>query len=384
MKRIYALLLSFTLSVPNVFADEQTSANQAKLAQQIQTLINEKALPGMVVQVKRGKNLVFNQAIGYADIENQTPMSLQQPFRWFSMSKPVTALALLKTIQDNGFALDATIQDMYPNFDVDTAVPITSLLTHTSGFGYGGAWDSFSGWLYWLLGPLERADSLPELMSKLDGIPLLSEPGSEFRYSMSSDVQGAIIQRVNQQNLARYLDEKLFHPLNMRNTAFVTKNQHNSNLATFYRYDGEAKHSVLVNDPTEWDKQVLSGGGGLYGTADDYMKFLDVLRYPQEYDDIVPVQLVERMKQNQLPAHIGAIPAQIYPDTGYGFGLGVKLNDEEYLSQGSYYWAGLAGTIFVVDPQQDLAIVVMTQLLGGRRLMEREMIPMIYQWLREQ
>lgn len=377
MKKIASLLFTLSLAVPFVSADETA------LAQKIQTLIDDKGLPGMVVKIKHGKNTIFHQALGYADIENKIPMRKEQKFRIFSMTKPVTALALLKSVHDNGFALTDTVQDLYPGFDLSTPIPLTSLLTHTSGFAYGGDWSSFTGWLYWLFAPLERAESLPQMMSKLDGIPLLSEPGETFRYSMSSDVQGAIIQHVNQQDLARYMSEKLFQPLAMPDTHFVTKYTDNSELAPFYRYDADKKQFTLVDDASEWDKKVISGGGGLASTAQDYMRFLDVLRFPQAYQELVPADLTSAITRNQLPQGISTIPAQIYPNTGYGFGVGVKLENEQYLHQGSYFWAGLGGTIFVVDPQQDLAIVVMSQMLGARRSVEDNMIPIIYQWFRE-
>ncbi len=370
--KLASILLSVQLAWNGAFA--------ADLKQELEAFVTEKNLPGMVVLVEHQNQTVFHEAIGYSDIENQVAMDKQQQFRWFSMSKPVTSLAMVRTLSENGHNLETPLKTLYPNFDRDDHIPLNTVMNHTAGFGYGGEWDSFTGWLYWMFGPLERAHSLPELMSKLDGIPLLSEPGAEFRYSMSSDVLGAVVQRVNGHRFERYMQEKIFAPLNMQNAGFITKGQAQGHLAPFYRYDRENKQSVLVDDPYEWDKYVYSGGGGMTGTAADYNQFLRVLRNPGEYGEIADPIMIRAIVSNQLPEHIQAIPERLYPDTGFGFGLGVKLKDSEYLSQGSYYWAGLAGTIFWVDPEKDLSVVVMTQLLGARKPMEKSMIPMITEW----
>lgn len=384
-------ILSFITLIAMLFTLCSASANTEveELKSQLQTLIKDKGIPGMVVLVEQNNAIVFHEGVGYSNIEQQTPMAKHQKFRWFSMSKPVTSLAMLKTLHDNGYDLDTELKTLYPNFDRDEQIPISTVLNHTAGFGYGGAWDSFTGWLYWLYGPLERASSLSELMSKLDGIPLLSEPGKEFRYSMSSDVLGAVIQKVNGHQFDRYMQDKIFTPLNMTSAGFITKeNTKNTtqsmpenDLAPFYRFDKETKRSVLVDDPMEWDKHVLSGGGGMTGTASDYNQFLRVLKNPQDYTDFIPETLLAAMVKNQLPEENAMIPEQIYANTGYGFGVGVTLDDEQYLSKNSYFWAGLAGTIFWVDPEENISVVVMTQLLGGRKSIEKYMIPMVYNWL---
>ncbi|MDF2178393.1 serine hydrolase [Aliiglaciecola sp. CAU 1673] len=372
-------LLSFAALLFPVLA---SAGDPARLQTQLSSFVTDKNLPGMVVMIDQGQQTLFHAAIGHADREKQIPMTPEQRFRWFSMSKPVTALAMLKSLRDNGKALQSTVQDLYPSFDLDTAIPVHNLLTHTAGLGYGGEWSSVSGWLYALLGPLERAGSLNEMMSKLDGIPLHDSPGTTWRYSMSSDVQGALIEQISGQRFERYMQERIFAPLEMNTTGFIYKGKADTSLAPIYRYDPDKKQSVVIGDPSEWDKSVAAGGSGMAGSAQDFMRFLRVLRFPEQYPQF-PQEWVQAMTHNQLPESIGAIPEAIYPNSGYGFGLGIKLQDEQYLSQGSYYWAGLAGSFFFVDPEKELAVVVMIQELGARKAMEKHLIPMIYQWLQE-
>lgn len=377
MKRQF--FTSLLMSIVLLAGKANAQANELKL--QLENLVAQKNIPGMVVIIEQEGQIIFDQAIGYSNIEQKTPMSKDQRFRWFSMSKPVTAVAMLKTLHDQGLDVDVPLKTLYPNFDRDEKIPVSTIMNHTAGFGYGGEWNSFTGWLYWMFGPLERANSLPELMSKLDGIPLMSDPGEEFRYSMSSDVLGAIIQKVNGQRFDKYMHEKIFTPLKMTSTGFITKGMTDKTLAPFYRYDRESKSSIRVEDPTEWDKHVFSGGGGMTGTASDYMHFLRVLTNPAAYESFVAEDKLKQVVVNQLPANQPAIPETIYPKTGYGYGVGVKLEDEKYLNKNSYYWAGLAGTIFWVDPEKKLTVVAMTQLLGGRKAMEKSLVPMVYDWL---
>ena len=277
--------------------------------------------------------------------------------------------------------MHSDIKTLYPNFDKSTEIAFHHLMTHTAGFGYGGEWGSLAGWMHWLLDPLDTSDSLSEMMSKLDGIPLHNEPGTAFKYGISSDVQGAVIAKANGKRPDAYMQESIFTPLGMGSVVFVRKGQEMVDLVPFYRFDKETKTSVLVEDATKWDRPVLAGGSGLTGTAEDFMKFLRVLREPQRYADILPPAMVKTMMQNQLSADVQHIPEFIYPNSGFGYGMAVSLKDGEYLPKGSVYWAGMGGTVFWHDPVNDVSVVVMIQQLGGRKLIEKYLVPMIYEWL---
>ncbi|MEO1253464.1 MAG: serine hydrolase, partial [Bacteroidota bacterium] len=164
----------------------------------------------------------------------------------------------------------------------------------------------------------------------------------------------------------------------MNNTGFVYKETDSKSLslAPFYRYDKDAGKSVLLDDEHEYDKKVASGGGGLYSTTSDYMKFLDRLMSDSSKT---------KLYVNQLPEEVTKIPEGIYPNSGYGYGVAVKLStDESYLPKGSFYWAGLGGTIFWVDPVNNIKVVAMMQMAGGRKSMEKKIIPLIYKAIQSQ
>jgi CubicO group peptidase (beta-lactamase class C family) len=356
--------------------------NATSLHKQLSEFIETKNIPGMVVVVKHKGEEVFHEAIGYANVNKREPIAKDHRFRWHSMAKPVTSIAFLKAIQDSGLSLEGTLlQDIYPAFNNHSPIPLKSIATHTAGFPYGGDWKSVAGWRYWWHAPLDESESLSEMMSTLTQLPLMNEPGEKWQYSMSQDIQGAIIEQLSGIRLDAYMKENIFMPLAMADTGFIQKGQKIDKLAPMHGYDRDEKKSFVLDEQDEWDKKVLAGGSGLYGTAEDFMNFLDLLRSPNQYSNVLAPKLVNEAIHNQLPENIPNIPEQIYTKSGYGYGLGVKLEDQDYLSKGSIYWAGKGGTLFWFDSSKDLAVVVMTQLEGARTSLERYLIPMVYNWV---
>lgn len=352
------------------------------LHQELAEFVETRSTPGMVVAVNHKGKEVFHQAIGYADFEKKEPITTEHRFKWYSMSKPITSIVFLKALEDNGLKVDtASLQDIYPAFNEHQRIPLKNVATHTAGFLYGGDWKSITGWRYWWHDPLEESETLTEMMSTLARIPLASEPGKEWQYSMSQDIQGAIIEELSEISLDSYMQKHVFDPLSMANTGFVQKGQVISKLAPMHNYDRDDKVSFVSKEQGDEDKQVLAGGSGLYGTAKDYMNFLEMLRSPDKYSSVLDPMLIAQAVKNQLPENISSIPESIYPNSGYGYGLGVKLENEEYLSAGSFYWAGKGGTLFWVDPSKELSVVVMIQLESARASLEKYLIPMIYKWI---
>jgi CubicO group peptidase (beta-lactamase class C family) len=353
-----------------------------KLATDIEQMLKQEHLPGMVLAVMHKNQLKIHSAFGFSDIENQVPMQKDNIFRLYSMTKPITALATLKLLAEKDIPLDTPLQQFYPKFTRQSAIPIDTLLTHTSGLSYGFKINRIAGWKY-LFSGIGNSASLTEFMDVLAELPLMSEPRVRWRYSFSSDVQGALIETLSESRLQEYFTQSILTPLHMTNTGFYVSESELPKVVPMYSNswfsDLPSKQS-FEQELTD-AKAVQSGGSGLLSTAADYMKFLQVLMYPTHYQHIIEPLWVEKMLTNQIAEDIQGVPERLYSNSGFGYGLGVKLVDERYLSQGSVYWAGKGGTVFWIDRKQDLAVVAMMQMEGGNRELEKKLLPMVYEWL---
>lgn len=375
LKKLAPIGVLFSVSLQSYATD---------LKQTLQSYVDDNNLPGVVLAVQHKGKMVFHDAVGYANIEAKEKMTTEHNFRWFSQSKAVTAYALLKAINDNDLTTQNTLQDFYPSFE-DGPTPLKYLLNHSAGFPYGGNWSSLKGWAWAILDPLERSDTLLEMMSSLDDLPVMFEPGTGWEYGVASDMQGAVIERIVKKPFEQYIAEHIFKPMGMETSGFVRKG-HNTDtpLLPMYRYDNEQSKAVLMEEQDEYDKPVFSGGSGMYGTAEDYVKFLQYILYPDTHRDFVDPALVEEMSTNQLPDQIERLPDGLYPDSGFGYGVAVQMTDGEHLPKGTLRWAGLGGTIFWVDPKNELVVVGMRQVLGGRKAMEKLLVPLVYEFIESQ
>ncbi len=366
-------------------------ATADSLSDRINAFVSEQKTPGLVLMIVKDGKVLRHEAFGVADLDTQLPMRTDAIFRFYSMSKPITAVALLQLIDQGKLRLDTHLHSILPVFAEQPPITMQQLLTHTAGFGYGGSFSSFTGLRYFWVNPMDQeGKTLAESMQALASLPPLHEPGTEWTYGMASDVQGAVIERVTGQPLPQYLAQQIFAPLGMTDTGFY---------ALPHQYERlTAQHDVFAipfvhkwfyrnEETTELTKQVpklVSGGGGLIGTVADYMKFAQWLLQEPDAPSLLSTTLREQMLQNQLPAIVGRLPEEVYSNSGYGFGLGVKLLDEPYLSQGSAYWAGKGGSLFWVDRKQNLAVVAAMPLTSAARGLEKRLVPWVYEWLREQ
>jgi CubicO group peptidase (beta-lactamase class C family) len=257
------------------------------------------------------------------------------------------------------------------------------LMTHTSGFSYGFKINRWAGWLY-LFSDIGESQTLTEFIGHLADLPLLSEPGERWRYSLSSDVQGALVEKLTGKKLSANMHSRLFSKLAMQDTSFYVEPERVNRLAPLYsnNWFGKVPNKKVNNDATHIEG-AESGGGGLVSTAEDYSKFIQLLMTPGAFPNIVRGEHVALMTSSQLPKEIPSIPERYYSNTGYSYGLGIKLKDEQYLSEGSFYWSGKGGTIFWADPKKALSVVVMMQYEGGNKILEKELIPMVYNWLEQ-
>lgn len=376
------------LLVSSLFAISCTSQSKQTddlagntLESKINQMLFSENLPGMVMLVRKNNKVIHHKAYGYADIEAKTPMTTDKLFRLYSMTKPVTALTTLQVLAEKNIALDEPLQTYFPEFEQQADIPLSTLMTHTSGFSYGFKINRWAGWLY-LFSDIGESQTLTEFIGHLADLPLLSEPGVRWRYSLSSDVQGALVEKLTGKKLSTNMHSRLFSKLAMNDTSFFVEPKHANRLAPLYsnNWFGRSPNKKADNDVTEAEG-AESGGSGLVSTAQDYSKFVQMLMTPEFYPDIVRSEHIALMTTSQLPKEIPTIPERYYTNSGYSYGMGIKLKDEKHLSEGSFYWAGKGGTIFWADPKKELSVVVMMQYQGGNKILEKELIPMVYNWL---
>lgn len=375
----------------NASSREQVSttslaAVNSDLSARINAYIAERRTPGIVVMIVKDRKVMLHEAYGYSDLERRRPLNRDDIFRLYSMSKPITAAAIMKLVEQGKLRLDTPLHAILPEFSGRTPITISQLLTHTAGFPYGGSWKSLTGWRYWLIDPLNDTNTLPQLATKLAALPTVRDPGTAWVYGMSSDLLGAVIEKVSGEPLPQFLQKTLFRPLAMRDTAFFVNTLQSDRLVPYYTYDTDNMAAKRSGDDMRFRRAptLASGGGGLVGNAGDYMRFVQMLLYPDAYSHVLTPALTLAIRTNQLPPAIPTIPQRVYSNSGFGFGLGVKLSDEQHLKKGSIYWAGKGGTVFWADPKQGLAVVAMMQLEDERSELEKRLVPWVDEWLRRQ
>jgi CubicO group peptidase (beta-lactamase class C family) len=371
-----------------------------RLAGAMAQLVDDQRLAGVTTAIARHGKLAFFGTFGQRDIEANAPMSPDAIFRIYSMTKPITGVALMILYEEGKFRLSDPVAKYIPEFaNLQVAVgprgtrvekanhPITirELMTHTAGFTYGSMSESVVDAMYLQKQVLAYDGTLRDMITRLASIPLRQQPGTAWRYSVAVDVQGYLVEVLSRQKLDVFLQKRLFEPLNMIDTGFYVPRDKANRLAQVYAYgkDGELIAPSTFDDSTQaggvpiraaevvarylQPPTFFSGGGGLVSTAADYLRFAQMLLNGGELDGIrilSPVT-VDLMRRNQLPREVKEI------SPGVGFGLDFAVIDDpvaaDGISRGEYYWSGAAGTWFWIDPVEDLVFVGMIQQFGDGR-----------------
>jgi CubicO group peptidase (beta-lactamase class C family) len=371
-----------------------------RLATAMEQLTDERRLAGITTAVARHGKLAFFGTFGQRDIEANAPMSPDAIFRIYSMSKPITGVALMILYEEGKFRLSDPVAKYIPEFanlqvaagpkgtrleKLDHPITVRELMTHTAGFTYGSTSPSPVDQMYLKKQVLAFDGTLRDMITRLAEIPLSHQPGTAWKYSVAVDVQGYLVEALSGQTLDAFLQKRLFEPLNMLDTGFYVPKEKANRLAQIYAYgsDGHLLPPSKFDDTTQAggvpirrDEVVarylapptfLSGGGGLVSTAADYLRFAQMLLNGGELDGIriLSPLTVDLMRRNQLPREVKEI------SPGVGFGLDVAVVDDpvaaDGISQGEYYWSGAAGTWFWIDPVEDLVFVGMIQQFGDQR-----------------
>jgi CubicO group peptidase (beta-lactamase class C family) len=358
----------------------------AKLDAALAELIAAGELAGVVTLVARHGKVVHRSEQGLKDIQTREPLAPDTIFRIYSMTKPVMGAAMM-ILHDRGlWSPDDPIAKHLPEFagvklldgSPSTAPTMRHLMTHTAGLTYGFDPKDPADAAYIAANPW-NSEGLAEMMRKLAACPLAYEPGTQWRYSIAMDVQGAILERLTGRTLPDFMREEIFAPLSMVDTDFFVPAEKMARLATLYRH---SKRRALVEmqplfgrDPARIPR-VPSGGGGLYSTADDYARFAQMLLNKGELDGvhILSAEAIALMTANHLSDELvaggyGIGQQQIRPGFGFGFNGAVFYDPVlagSKVGRGTYLWDGAAGTWFWIDPANDLLFVGMIQRLDDR------------------
>jgi CubicO group peptidase (beta-lactamase class C family) len=369
----------------------------ARVDAAIAGFIAEGQLAGAAILVARHGKLVHRAVLGLKDIARGEPLAEDTIYRIYSMTKPVTAVAMM-ILHDQGlWSPDDPIAKHLPEFAAvkgpDGAAPVHpptmgELMTHTAGFGYGiglGPHDPTDA--AYIEAGVWQADGLADFARRVAAIPLAYQPGATWRYSLSMDLQGAIIERLSGRSLPGFMRERIFAPLGMVDTDFFVPADKLPRLATLYHMYGVPAltvlgHPAFVRDPAVTPK-LPSGGGGLHSTLVDYARFAQMLLAGGELDgariispEAVRLMTANHLSQTILDAGVDAGMQRMRPGRGYGFN-GAVFHDPPLagspVGRGTYQWDGASGVWFWVDPEHDLIFVGMIQRMmqdGMPRLQE--------------
>jgi CubicO group peptidase (beta-lactamase class C family) len=377
--------------------------------------VDDGRLPGWLLLLSRHGKIVHLSTYGQRDLEASLPVELDTKFRIYSMTKPITSVAAMMLYEEGAFELKDQVKWYLPSFGrtrvyrggpsyrpetepVVEPMRIWHLLTHTAGLTYGFQYAHPVDAIYraagfeW--GTPEGVD-LAGCCELWAGLPLLFQPGSEWSYSVATDVLGRIIEVLSGQPLDRFLEERILEPLGMTDTAFRAGDDGKDRLAALYNLDPSTRKAVrnvagdALNPPA-----CLSGGAGLISTAADYHRFTQLLRRGGELDGtrLLGTRTLRYMTRNHLPggADLEAFGRSLFAETtfdGVGFGLGFAVVGDPVAnrvvsSPGEFNWGGAASTFFWVDPSEDITGLFLTQLLPSTALPLRSQLrQLVYQAL---
>jgi CubicO group peptidase (beta-lactamase class C family) len=377
--------------LPSIAPDRVGLATEplAEIDSLMQSYVSEGKLAGIVMLVARDGKVAHAGVYGKMDIDEGQPMRRDSLFRIYSMTKPITGAALMTLYDEGRFTLDDPVSKYLPGFDklkvfaskdgdtikvtdIKRPVTIRDLMCHTAGLAYGLFPASPVDEMYKEHKLLDRTKNLDSMIERLVKLPLAAQPGEKWMYSIAVDVQGKLIEVLSGQSLDAYFAERIFKPIAMHDTGFFVPADKLDRMTVNYNMkDGHlapvdgAKSSQFASKPV-----LFSGGGGLVSTADDYLRFAQMMLNHGELDGvrILKPETVDLMTRNHLaealvPIKIGPLPLF---NTGFGLDFAVRMKagaGEPAGSVGEYWWAGAASTQFLVAPRENLICVGMTQFM---------------------
>ncbi len=360
--------------------------------------IDKGTIPGVTVMVARRGQIGWFDALGKQSPAASAPMAQNSIFRIFSMTKPIVSVGIMMLLEEGHFLLNDPVAKFIPEFAdqkigvenngkldlVPLARPITiqDLLRHTSGITYDHTGNSLVQQLYQQSRLRSRKISNAEHATLVASLPLLCQPGAEWNYSRSTDILGRIIEVVSGKSLSAFLTERILAPLQMAETAFHTGAENADRLAEPFAADPWSGEKVQLFNMLE--KPVMeSGGGGLVSTTMDYARFCQMLLNGGLLDGvrIIGRKTLQLMASDHLGPNVRVQGTLVPP--GHSFGLGFAVRTQEGMapfagSLGQFFWSGMAGTFFWIDPKEDLFAVFMSQGPGQREYFRTLLRSLVY------
>ena len=372
----------------------------ARITTTFQAEIDKGAIPGVVILIARAGKVVYYEALGFRDREAKAPMAADCVFRIASMTKPMVTAAAMMLAEEGKLQLGYPVSRYLPKLkDVRVGVErigaggkpmlsleavgremtVQDLMRHTSGLTYGHFGDSLVHKAYRGQNCMDFGQTNADLVAKLAQVPLRYQPGSTWEYSMSTDVLGAVVEAIAGQELDGIMAERILKPLGMADTGFFHRDARRHAVPQVDSATGK-RPAFGAADATKRPSWI-SGGGGMLSTAADYLRFAEMMRAGGVFAGrrLLSPASVALMSTDHLPAHIhygsgtrtqfGALAPM--RDLGYGFGLGFAVRTHQGRnplpgSVGDYFWSGVTGTYFWIDPAEELVAIKMMQAPADR------------------
>lgn len=375
------------------FSEEGIAALDAAMKK----IVADQDVAGMVWLLAKDGQVATFESVGLNSVDTQTPMTKDSLFRIYSMTKPVTGVALMMLYEDGLWKFDDPVSKYVPelanlkimrsyneNGEMELVSPsrgptMRELLNHSAGFGYGLGGDDPVNTKFRDTEVLASAD-LDELVRKVSDIPLLFEPGEQWSYSIAVDIQGYIVQKLSGLSFGEFLEQRIFAPLGMSDTRFYVQAEDIERFAEVHSWDTERSRLVQQQERTDRPsyldpKRLESGGGGLVSSTHDYARFLQMLVNEGTLDSarLLTPESIRIMATNSLRDELnlrGTATSNGQAGQGFGVDFAVIIDPEKASSPqspGTYYWSGAAGTWFWVDPVEDMFWIGMIQAQGETR-----------------
>jgi CubicO group peptidase (beta-lactamase class C family) len=352
----------------------------------LQRFVDESRLAGVTTLMARRGKIVNVNAYGRKDIGKPDPIQRDSMFRIYSMTKPITGVAMMMLYEEAKWRMDDPVSRYIPEFSklqvyvgdnpdgtVKTeaarrSITMRELMTHSAGLGYVLSQTHPVDRMITQQRILNPAAPLQTMIDMLSKVPLHTQPGTRWQYSIAVDVQGYLVEKLSGQPFAEFLKTRLFDPLGMKDTAFYVPKAKLARMARIHTDAADGKLAPPTENPEDFSVVPLgpSGGGGLFSTADDYLRFAQMLANGGEFGGVrfLSPRTVEMMRTNHLQAE--ALKT-MRPGTGWGMDFRVVMDAAaagEPTSDGTYDWYGIGGTWFWIDPVKDLVFVGMIQHRG--------------------
>ena len=398
-----------------------SSERLARIKPLLQRYVDEGKVAGIQTLIARKGKIVHFEQVGKLDLDTHSALREDSLFRIYSMTKPITTTAAMILYEEGKLQLDDPVEKYLPAFknkkvlvdgelvDATHAITIRELMSHTAGLTYGifgnsvidqkyrvamfGEGHQFSFNNTTINADASKIKTLDDLVSAIGPIPLQYQPGTQWVYSLSVDILGAVVEKVSGQSLDVFMLERLFKPLKMNDTFFEVPKEKLQRFGTLQAKDAGGKLMIIDRPKTsDFANNVtfFSGGGGLVSSAMDYLRYSQMMLNGGELDGIriLSPTTIDLMTRDQLTqsARLGYDPRPgIMGDVsfGLGFGLAVKAPRVRSGSKGSYRWAGIAGTDFWIDPKEDLTAMILVQMMGYPPALRNEFKTLVYQAITE-